>query len=339
MFASVIGADVGSQNTRLALKSGCVCEKTLASYGMEAASGGRMRSTLDAAGNFERSSAAPVRNGRCANIRLLSLELSALSQKHLGRRGVLRGAELYYALPKTMPFQRVRAFERAAEEAGFRSVRILERMLMGALGAGEDIEAGRAGMIVDIGAQTVCCAAFGFGGIIYECCESFGSERCDRAIRNYFASAHGVHIGSRTAELIKMNLGRLGFTVDGRSVEDGLPRAVRANAEDIRACALTAAGSIVSLAADMLRHIPVEVCADILDSGVTLIGGGAKMEGLGELFEAELGVPARVAENAETAAADGMRMYLFSDKAAGKEGRGEGERARSAKRTAEILKA
>ena len=39
------------------------------------------------------------------------------------------------------------------------------------------------------------------------------------------------------------------------------------------------------------------------------------MCGLAELFKAELGVAARVAENAETAVAEGMRRYLFLEKA------------------------
>ena len=35
------------------------------------------------------------------------------------------------------------------------------------------------------------------------------------------------------------------------------------------------------------------------------------MHGLCELFKSELGVETRAAENAETAAADGMRKFLF----------------------------
>ena len=43
------------------------------------------------------------------------------------------------------------------------------------------------------------------------------------------------------------------------------------------------------------------------------------MHGLSELFESELGLRTRAAENAETAAAEGMRRYLFSEHGIGRE--------------------
>lgn len=173
-------------------------------------------------------------------------------------------------------------------------------------------------MLVDIGAQTVSCAAIVSGGILFECSESLGSELAERAIQNYFASAHRLRIGARTAELMKRNLDRLGFTVDGRSMDDGLPRAATANADDIRAAALGGMKCIVSFVSDAIRLLPPEACADLVDTGVTLIGGGAKMHGIGELFEKELGIKARVCENAETASAEGMRRYLFMEKEKGR---------------------
>lgn len=311
MFKACIGADLGSKNTRLALRGGTVTEPTLVSM---AACEREVRSIGRCAEFAEYGRVAPIKNGCCVNSRLLAALLAELIKKYGGRRGSPRNTELFIALNRTMPLQRLRAFEKAAEAAGFRGVRILSRSLMGMLGAGEELGSSRAKLLVDIGAQSVSCAAVCSGGIIVECCESFGSELAERAIQNYFTSAHRVRIGARTAELMKMNLDRLGFTVDGRSLGDGLPRAVDANADDIRAAALGGLKSIVSFAADTIRLLPPEACADLVDSGVTLIGGGAKMHGIGELFEKELKIKVRVAENAETAVAEGMRRYLFEQK-------------------------
>lgn len=308
MFKACIGVDLGSKNTRLALRGGIVSEPSLVSM---AACERHVRSVGRCAEFAEYGRVAPIKNGCCANSRLLAELLAELAKKHGGRRGSPRNTELFIALSRTMPLQRLRAFEKAAEAAGFRGARILSRSLMGMLGAGEELGSSRAKLLVDIGAQSICCAAVCAGGIIVECCESFGSELAERAIQNYFASVHRVRIGARTAELMKMNLDRLGFTVDGRSLGDGLPRAVDANADDIRAAALGGMKCIVSFAADMIRLLPPEACADLVDTGVTLIGGGAKMHGIGELFEKELRIKVRVAENAETAAAEGMRRYLF----------------------------
>lgn len=312
MFKVCIGVDLGSKNTRLAFREGIFTEPTLVS--MAACERGA-RSIGKSAEFAEYGRVAPIKNGCCVNSKLLAAMLAELVKKHGGRRNSPRSTELFIALPKTMPLQRVRAFERSAEAAGFRGVRFLARSLMGMLGTDVEQDSGKVKLIVDIGAQTVCCAAVCSGGILVECCESFGSELADRAIRNYFASAHRVSIGARTAEIMKMNLDRLGFTVDGRSMEDGLPRAVTANANDIRAAALGGCAFIVSFTADMIRLLPPEACADLMDTGVTLIGGGARMSGLAELFEAQLGIAAHTAENAETAVADGMRRHIFLQKA------------------------
>lgn len=313
MLKTVMGADLGSKNTGVALKEGCFTEPSLIC--VEAGKNGGVRAIGEEARLDGYGRVAPIRNGCCTNVKLLALELIGLTKKYGGRRGSPRGTELYLALNRSIRLHRLRQFEKAAETAGFHNVRVLERSLMGAIGAGVDIASDKVMLLVDVGAQTVNCAAIACGGIVAECAETFGSELADRAIQNYFASAHRVHIGSRVAELMKMNLNRLGFTVDGRSIDDGLPRAVKANAEDVRAAALGGVKCIVSLAADMIRLLPPEACADVLDTGITLIGGGAKMCGLAELFKAELGVAARVAENAETAVADGMRRYLFLEKA------------------------
>ena len=313
MLKTVIGADLGSKNNRVALKEGCFVEPSLIC--VEAGRNGGVRAIGEEARFDGYGRIAPIRNGCCTNVKLLALELIGLTKKYVGRRGSPRGTELYLALNKTIRLHSLRQFERAAETAGFHNFRFLERSLMGAIGAGADIASNKVMLLVDVGAQTVNCAAIASGGIVAECSEAFGSELADRAIQNYFASAHRVHIGSRVAELMKLNLDRLGFTVDGRSIDNGLLCAVKANAEDVRAAALGGVKCIVSLAADMLRLLPPEACADVLDTGITLVGGGAKMCGLAELFKTELGVAARVAENAETAVADGMRRYLFLEKA------------------------
>lgn len=312
MLKTVMGVDLGSKNVGIALKEGCFSEPSLIC--VEAGKRGGVRSLGEQARFEEYGKVAPIRNGCCANVKLLARELIALTEKYGGKRGSPRSTELFLALAQTLPHQRLKAFEKAAETAGFHSVRILERSLMGALGAGVDIDSDKATLLVDIGAQTVNCAAICSGGILFECSENYGSELAERAIQNYFASAHRVRIGSRMAELMKMNLDRLGFTVDGRSIDDGLPRAVKADAEHVRAAALGGMKSVVSFAADMIRLLPPEACADLIDTGIILIGGGAKMAGIAEFFETELGLGTQVAENAETAVAEGMRLRMFLDK-------------------------
>lgn len=43
----------------------------------------------------------------------------------------------------------------------------------------------------------------------------------DRAIQNWFRDEHRLLIGERMAEIIKQNLNKLSFDIEGRSADDG----------------------------------------------------------------------------------------------------------------------
>ncbi len=309
MFRTVLGADIGSANTRFALRGECVSEPTvvlpeggrnLRAAGREAAgSGGRLR---------------PVREGAAANVGLLALFLSETAKAASGRR-TTGSIDLYLALPRLIPALRFNAYFRAVQRAGFHSFRVLNAALMGALGAGVDVFSEKANMLVDIGAETVRCAVIANGGLVFESAESFGSTLIDKAVQNHFRRQHRVFIGSRMAEIIKQRIESPLFVVDGRSADTGLPVSVRAEREELRTAAEEGLKPVLRLIADSIRSLKPDICSDLSETGVTLIGGGARFAGIGEYFSKELGVPVRTAENAEFAAADGMRRYLFTDAA------------------------
>lgn len=311
MFRSVFAADIGSRNTRLALDSGCRTEPTL--IALSAAQTLRVKAVGTAALAEPGARIAPVREGTVANTRLLALLLSEFAREHTGRRA-MQSIDFCAALPKLLPALKLNAFRRTAQLAGFHSFRVLNSSLLGAIGAGVDVFAEKAAMVVDIGAETVRLAVIASGGLLFESAENFGSTEIDRAIRNHFLADHRVMIGSRMAEIIKQRIDNPTFVIDGRSAESGLPCSVRADCAELRTAADAAIGPVLRLITDAVRTIQPDAAADLLENGITLIGGGARFSGIAEHFSRSLGVPVRTAENAETAVAEGMRRYLFLDR-------------------------
>jgi rod shape-determining protein MreB len=307
MFRTVLGADIGSANTRFALRGECVSAatavspeggKAIRSFGRDAPrAGGRV---------------CPVREGAAANVELLALFLSETAKAVSGRRAA-GSIDLYLALPRLIPALRFNAYFRAVQRAGFHSLRVLNAALMGALGAGVDVFGEKANMLVDIGAETIRCAVIANGGLVFESAESFGSTAVDRALQTHFRTEHRAFIGSRMAEIIKQRMTSPLFVVDGRSVDTGLPVSVRADGEWLRSAAEAGLKPIIRFAADSVKALRPDTAADLFDTGVTLIGGGARFAGIENLLSSELGLPVHVAENAEFAVADGMRRYLFTD--------------------------
>ena len=317
MSRPIFAADVGSRNTRYAFSEGAGCEPTLIAAAPSERRRGELRVTALGRGVrcFAEPCAAPVREGMAADTELLALFLAALAKIKMRRRN-LKGTELCCALSGVMPPIRRLAYKKAAEAAGFGGFCEVDASLMGAIGAGLDVFSGSAVMIADIGAQTLRCAVIANGGLLFESMDRFGSDCIDRAIMYYFRREHRALIGARCAEIIKQQLEREEFLIDGRSAEDGLPRSVRCTCAELRECAEAAAKPIVRFIADAFAAVSPEAAADVAENGLVLIGGGARQLGLGSLLERELLLPVRVAENAESAVADGLREAVIGNKKA-----------------------
>jgi rod shape-determining protein MreB and related proteins len=137
------------------------------------------------------------------------------------------------------------------------------------------------------------------------------------AISTYMRKAKGLHVGERTAETIKLELGsaapldkRITMEVKGRHVSEGVPRTVTVCDQEIREALADPLRQIVQAVRDSLERIPPELCADIYDRGVVLTGGGAMLRNLDKRLADETGLPVLVAENPLTSVVVGAGMIL-----------------------------
>ena len=73
---------------------------------------------------------------------------------------------------------------------------------------------------------------------------------------------------------------------------------------------VTVVRQITQATRDVLEEAPPEIAADIVDTGVTLVGGGALLLGIADCMSDALGIPARVAPDPLTAVARGCGVFL-----------------------------
>ena len=91
-----------------------------------------------------------------------------------------------------------------------------------------------------------------------------------------------------------------------------MPQTVRANGAELRAAAQKGQTALIRFVKDAVKALQPEAAADLLDTGITLIGGVALQFGLAECFSRELPeIPILTAKNAVTAVADGMNAVIF----------------------------
>ena len=307
MFGTVIACDIGSARTRVASEKAVLEHETRAALDPANASrvlafGDPCRSILGAAEVY------PVRGG-VADISLAALMLRRFALELLNRRSLM-GVSAAVAAPYGLPAADRAALIEVGREAGFRRVMLVNSQLSGAVGAGIDIRSYSAHLVADIGRDTLKTAVIANGGILAGAYERYGSGIFDKHFQAFFAERHRLLITSRTAERIKTELGHPILLLSCRDASTGLPTAREVRSSHIREAAGFCIDRIAGSIARTIDAAPEEAAGDLVDNGVTLIGGGAMQYGLPEALSERLGIPVRAAANADSSVIAGLAQIL-----------------------------
>ncbi|MFI6639715.1 rod shape-determining protein [Streptomyces sp. NPDC050504] len=202
-----------------------------------------------------------------------------------------------------------RAIVHAAKSAGARAVHLIEEPMAAAIGAGLPVSDPRGSMVVDIGGGTTEVAVISLGGIVTSRSLRVGGDRFDSAITEYVRREHGLLIGERTAEDIKIAIGSAWpvpgdaepaertFTVRGREKVAGLPKTLALTVAEVRGALDEPVEAIVSAVRATLEDCPPELSGDVMEHGIVLTGGGALLPGLDLRLASGTGIPVFVADD------------------------------------------
>lgn len=216
-----------------------------------------------------------------------------------------------------------RAIVHAARRAGARAVHLVEEPMAAAIGAGLPVAEPRGSMVVDIGGGTTEVAVISLGGIVTSQSLRVGGDRLDEAITTFVRKEHGLLIGERTAEDVKVAIGSAWpvpvpgrapgsvpvpgpgddalesrtFTVRGREKVRGLPKTVELTVREVRAALDEPVEQIIAAVRTTLEECPPELSGDIMEHGIVLTGGGALLPGLDLRMASATGIPVFVADD------------------------------------------
>ena len=92
-------------------------------------------------------------------------------------------------------------------QAGAKEVVLVEEPMAAAVGAGLPVDDAKGSMVVDIGGGTTEVAVISLGGRVSSKSIRIAGDALNSSIINYLKKIHGINIGDRMAEEIKMNIG------------------------------------------------------------------------------------------------------------------------------------
>ncbi|MDO8599074.1 MAG: rod shape-determining protein [bacterium] len=96
----------------------------------------------------------------------------------------------------------------------------------------------------------------------------------------------------------------------GRDLVTGLPREIVMTDQDVRNAIAHSIEELVEAAKGVLETTPPEIVSDIMQRGISLVGGGALIRGLPEYLSESLGVPVIVDADPLTAVVRGTSIVL-----------------------------
>lgn len=210
-----------------------------------------------------------------------------------------------------------KAIIEVAERSGGRNVYLEEEPKVAAIGAGMDIYQPSGNMIVDIGGGTTDVAVLSMGGVVTSKSIKIAGDTLDTDIKEYVKKKHGLLIGERTAENIKVEIGEVfdekredTLDIRGRDMVTGLPKTVTITSKEVLEATKESMNEIVATAKTVLEETPPELSADIIDRGIITTGGGAMLHGIDQLLVKELKVPVFKAESPLDSVALGTGILL-----------------------------
>ena len=245
----------------------------------------------------------PLKDGVIADFDICEKMLRYFIRRVMPRR--LAKPRMVICVPSGITAVEQRAVREAAEFAGARKpAYIIQEPMAAAIGAGLPVHEPTGNMVVDIGGGTTEVAVISLGGIVVSQSVRIGGDELDQAIINFVKKEYSLALGERTAEEIKIALGsacpleeELSAEVRGRDLVSGMPKTVVMSTEEIRQAMEEPVGAILDAVKVTLDKTPPELAADIMEQGIVLTGGGAKLHGLDARISVETGMPIVVAEN------------------------------------------
>ncbi len=258
----------------------------------------------------------PMKDGVIADYKVTQAMLRYFITKAVGSIWLFR-PEVLISVPGGITSTEKRAVVDAAQSVGAKAAFVIKETVAAAIGAGIDISTPSGNLVIDIGGGTTDVAVLSLGGIVTSTSVRVAGNKMDAGIAEYIKKKHGLAVGDRTAEEIKIEIGsalpleeEMEMEIRGRDLVQGLPKTIKIRTNEVVEAIQEPLREIVQAVRHVLQETPPELASDIIDKGMVLTGGSANLRNIDRLTAQATGVPAYVADKPELCVAKGTGIAL-----------------------------
>lgn len=263
----------------------------------------------------------PIRHGVIADINNMTQMLNRAFEKISEQYGSMKGSEFIITTPTDITEVERKAFVDLVLSTNVKTkvCRVIERPIANAFGAGLNITESKGVMVVDIGADTTEVSVLAVGGIVLSKLLKTGGNQLDENIINAVRKKYNLVIGNKTAETIKIALASAvrpfpseieNIRVFGRDVVNGLPTEKTIDSNFVYEAINEQIEAIIDAVKLLIEKTPPEISLDILDSGIYITGGSAKIRKLSELFHNATNLKVHIGDDPSSSVVNGLGRLL-----------------------------
>lgn len=228
-----------------------------------------------------------------------------------------RAARVLVAVPGDATETERRALDASLRAAGASATHRVDAVLAAAVGIGAPLETATGSMIVAIGGGRTEAAVLTLDGVAVRRALRVAGEAMDTALVQWLRRQHQVLLPASAAERLKHDVGAarpldhlLQTRIRARDLGSGQPVLLDVEAGHTAEAMREVVDRIVAGVVEVLRETPPELSADVLERGVLLVGGGARLRGLDAALREATGLVCLLVDEPERAVVAGLGKLL-----------------------------
>lgn len=308
LVSNDLAIDLGTTNTRVLVREKGVVLDEPTLVARNARTGGYEAFGREAHEMLGRTPAGielvrPLEEGVIADDEAAQALLDHFVRKAQGRSRIA-SPRVVIGVPSGIRPAQAKDVRAAAHAARASEVLLVPEAMAAAMGAGLPVEDPSGNVICDVGGGATDVAVISMAGIVWSGSIRVAGDAMDKAIAAWVRHEHGLLIGARTAEHVKLRVGSASeleepgsCEISGRDRGEGVPRTIVVTDEEIRQALTGCMHDIADLVRTALQETPAELSADVVERGIILTGGGSLLMGLERWLREATQLPVSHAED------------------------------------------
>lgn len=210
-------------------------------------------------------------------------------------------------------------YESVLMGAGIDEITMVNSIMLAAIGADLPVASDFGGIITSIGGGATEIAALSLCGVITGCAINIGGDMIDRALMDRISGFYRINVGRAAVRKAKEKICSLirndcaTMRISGIDVETKNIRSQSVSADVLYGVVFDYYKNIAEAIESIINSGTPTVAAEIQTGGITVVGGGALIQGLPQMLAKSLNLKVNIPQDAQYATVLGGGKLLSDD--------------------------